>query len=270
MSIVGDVFVVLTVAGILIYVIGLVGLAMAIRLRLINDITTAWYVVSLLPRTVVAGQGVKIWLTWPLPLAMILVLADISVVSLISSTTLALEILEDLVPSLGFLFLAVFLGRVLYEIAKTQRKNRDLIGHFVVATTVAAFGTLLMAKGPLLIVRGGKGFTLPVWDIHLTPVISGTALFIFGGFCVGLCTAATVDHPLPRVQVTGAGTAEEKELLTFLMEDLYLVTHTEGYWHFLHDESNELWTVPDRSVLAVRAGADTSGNESWQRKRCAD
>ena len=66
-----------TVAGVSIYVAGLLGLAIAIRLRLTDDIETAWYAVTLLPRTAVAGQGVKIWLTWPLPIVVVLVVLDI-------------------------------------------------------------------------------------------------------------------------------------------------------------------------------------------------
>ena len=51
----------LTAAGVAIYVLGLVGLALSINLTFTEKWFTAWYAVSLMPRTVVAGQGVQIW-----------------------------------------------------------------------------------------------------------------------------------------------------------------------------------------------------------------
>jgi hypothetical protein len=275
-GIAGDIVAVLTVTGLSIYVIGLVGLAMAIRLRLIEDTTTAWYVVSLLPRTVVAGQGVKIWLLWPLPFAVVLVVVDKSVVALTKSREFAREILELTSPTLGFVFLSIFLMRVLYEMHKLAATHPagepmhrepihpDLIGHFILATIIALLGTLLMAKGALLIVRVLHEDSLPLLGIPLEGMISGTVLFIVGGFFVGICMAATVAHPLPRVQITELDTVESKGLLDLPKGDkgeLYLVAHTDGYWHFVYDESNELFSIPDRCVPAVRVRADTMSTE---------
>jgi hypothetical protein len=65
---IGDLAAILAVVSVGIYVLGLMGLAVTIRLRLVDNISVAWYAVSLLPRTVVAGHGVRIWLTWPIGL----------------------------------------------------------------------------------------------------------------------------------------------------------------------------------------------------------
>jgi hypothetical protein len=51
----------LTAAGVAIYVLGLVGVALSVNLTFAENWATAWYAVSLMPRTVVAGQGVRIW-----------------------------------------------------------------------------------------------------------------------------------------------------------------------------------------------------------------
>jgi hypothetical protein len=63
------------VAGASIYVVGLIGLALTIRVRFTIPTSTAWYVVSLLPRTVVAGQEARIWLRWPLFLTAVVLFA---------------------------------------------------------------------------------------------------------------------------------------------------------------------------------------------------
>ena len=136
-----------TVAGIGVYVVGLLRLAMAMRLRLIDNLSTAWFVVALLPRTVVAGQGVRIWLAWPLPFAALLVVLSTLIVGLTNSRDSAFVILERTTASLGLGFLSVYLVLVLHAIQSTQRDkhNRDLVGHFVVATVVAAFGGFLIS-----------------------------------------------------------------------------------------------------------------------------
>lgn len=48
-----------TIAGVMIYVLGLIGLAIPIRRDFTCDLSMAWYAVSLAPKTVVASQGVR-------------------------------------------------------------------------------------------------------------------------------------------------------------------------------------------------------------------
>jgi hypothetical protein len=71
---IGDLAAIITAAGITIYVLGLVGLALTIRLEFTEDLSTAWYAASLLPRTIVAGQGVRIWLGLPIILTVVMFL----------------------------------------------------------------------------------------------------------------------------------------------------------------------------------------------------
>jgi hypothetical protein len=63
---IGDIAALATVTGVVIYVLGLVGLTIPIRRIFVDELTTAWYAVSLVPKTVVAGQGIRIWLQWPI------------------------------------------------------------------------------------------------------------------------------------------------------------------------------------------------------------
>jgi hypothetical protein len=73
-SVIGDLVAIVTAAGVTIYALGLVGLATTIYLRITDDFSTAWYAVSLVSRTVVAGQGARIWLGWPVVLTVATVL----------------------------------------------------------------------------------------------------------------------------------------------------------------------------------------------------
>jgi hypothetical protein len=59
-SIIGELAAILTAAGVSIYVLGLIGLAIPIRREFTQDLSTAWYAVALIPKTVVAGQGARI------------------------------------------------------------------------------------------------------------------------------------------------------------------------------------------------------------------
>jgi hypothetical protein len=62
----GGLAAVLTAAGVTIYTLGLIGLAIPVRRRFTaDDLWTASCAVSLMPKTVVAEQGARIWLKWP-------------------------------------------------------------------------------------------------------------------------------------------------------------------------------------------------------------
>lgn len=63
---IGDLPAVFTVGGVSIYVLGLIGLAIPIDRVFTHDLTTAWYAATLAPKTAVAGQGVRIWVRWPI------------------------------------------------------------------------------------------------------------------------------------------------------------------------------------------------------------
>jgi hypothetical protein len=58
---IGELATLITAAGVGIYVLGLIGVALSIRLTFTNSWSTAWYAASLMPRVVVAGQGTRVW-----------------------------------------------------------------------------------------------------------------------------------------------------------------------------------------------------------------
>ena len=64
----------ITVVGAAIYVLGLLGLVWPIHKRWNNDASTTWYAMSLIPRTVVAGQGMRIFVGFPTIMATLLLI----------------------------------------------------------------------------------------------------------------------------------------------------------------------------------------------------
>jgi hypothetical protein len=278
MDSIGEVAAVVTVAGILVYVVGLVGLAIAIRLRLVRDFSTAWFVVALLPRTIVAGQGVRIWLMWPIPFALLLVLVDMLIENLTSSHERAVAILDTSTAFLGLGYLSLFLVLVLYAMGKTDRENPELIGHVIIAIIVAALGIFLIAQGASIVLRSQGAFVVirvvgeGMLNLDLGPpvqdMLSGTMLFLFGGFLVGVPAAATIDHPLPLVKVAGDSTvlangliasppkplymAPQRNLSEWIASPLYMVAHVDGTWHFLDDKEDVLLCIPDRLLLGIQ------------------
>jgi hypothetical protein len=270
-----------TVAGVSIYVAGLLGLTLAIRLRLTDDIATAWYAVALLPRTDVAGQGVKIWLTWPLPIVVLLVVLETvaayfgvsdtvvclpqlyAMLTSISDCTEPSHLIDRVVVLPGLVVLALFSVLALRYINKESTKEEQprwtrwtTESKFIVATPlIAATGSLLMSQGSILIVRAAREASTPVLQVLTYGVFPGPIVLLIGSFFVGVAGAAMLDRPLPHVQIDCDPTlprdylAEEENLFT--KENLYLVTHTEGHWHLLDDDQNELLSVPDRLVSAV-------------------
>ena len=62
----------ITVVGAAIYGLGLLGLAWPIHKRWNNDASTTWYAMSLIPRAVVAGQGMRIFVGFPTIMAALL------------------------------------------------------------------------------------------------------------------------------------------------------------------------------------------------------
>ena len=64
----------ITVVGAAIYGLGLIGVAWPIHKRWHNDAATTWYAVSLIPRAVVAGQGMRIFMGFPTVITTLLLL----------------------------------------------------------------------------------------------------------------------------------------------------------------------------------------------------
>jgi hypothetical protein len=248
---IADLATLVTVAGVSVYVAGLLGLAIAIRLRYTDDLATAWYAVTLIPRTDVAGQGVQIWLTWPLPIAVLLVLLD-TLAKYFGAFNPAM--VDTIIPVSVLAVVVLFVVRILRHLLVldgTEQYSRNLkSGHYIAATGIAVVGGLLMSEGSLLVVRGAREANIPILQVLTHGVFFGPIVFLVGSLLIGVAGAAVLDHPLPRAQVDPDSTVCSPACLAHALS---LVTHVEGHWHFLDHAEKELVSVPDKVVLTVHA-----------------
>jgi hypothetical protein len=71
---IAEVAALITVVGATNYTLGLLGVAWPIHKRWNNDASTTWYAISLIPRAVVAGQGMRIFMGFPIIVAILLLI----------------------------------------------------------------------------------------------------------------------------------------------------------------------------------------------------
>jgi hypothetical protein len=195
---IADVLALITVAGVAVYVAGLVGLAIAIRREFTRDLSTAWYVVALIPRTVVAGQGVRIWLVWPVSLAVLVLLTGLGAL-IVGRPDLA----EGLIPVMGLLFGGVVSLLVLRSTRRAQRPMDSAWGgrHLAAVAAIAGFvGSIMVSKGVLEFVTAIDADKL-VPDSFGRDLIVGAILYVVGGFFVALPGAVVIPDPLPAVRI---------------------------------------------------------------------
>jgi len=281
----GSLATILTVAGVTVYVLGLVGLALTIRIRLAKDIPTAWYAVSLLPRTIVAGQGMRIWLGWPIGLTATIALLIILSKALALEVTTTLSTLFYMVIFVFFLYLVVFVWKAWRSNTPSAKdfafvSNRRhpftrfaarilVIGLYTLvaflAASVIVLGSVILFLAGILIMAGLgsagyargflRGFFGPLyWIVGGVPenhlVLVGVITLFIGGFIIGLPAALITKPPLPRVQLTRKPDATAGVSLDSVTCNL--LTHSsDGLW-YVFDGNNELLSIPDDQVLQVR------------------
>jgi len=216
---IGDLAALVTVAGATIYVLGLVGLAIPIYRTFTHDMPTTWYAVTLLPKIVVAGQGVRIWVQWPL---------------VMTAAMLLIIWLLPAVPGIQFLVLVGFLVYVSVHARRGHKLSR--IGAFI-SSGLAGAGGAIVSVGSVWLEEG----------VQLEFIM---ALFV-GSFLIGLPMTLAANPPLPKVEISKhAGATMEGDSGAIKG---YLVAHTDGFWHLLV-ENNQLLSIPDAHVLAVQTG----------------
>jgi hypothetical protein len=287
---IGDLATILTVAGVAIYVLGLGGLAVTIRIRLAKDIPTAWYAVSLLPRTLVAGQGLRIWLGWPIGLTVAITLGIILMKSFELDGDTALKTVRSSVIFVVMLYLTVWVVRLWRsdrpypQNLPFARNRKRALARFaasslmyilyvlwgVLSAAAIAVGSAIIAAAGLLIMRAlgfdsdlglDMFFTVPSRLADVVPRnhsgLVGAIILFVGGFIIGIPSALLMKPPLPQVQLTkkeGYVTSVLPSSMTY-----NLVTHSsDGLWH-VFDDTRRLWSIPDNEVLLAQiAGGSTT------------
>jgi len=289
---IGDLAALFTVAGVAIYVLGLVGLAIPIRRSLGGNISAAWHVVSLIPKTVVAGQGVRIWMRRSLVIFALLILGITVVRIVLSASSPKVYLMAVIVLWLGTTLFSWFyledrariqVRGALEKLVKPWVFNLAIAVPNVVGFTCLLIGvSLFFERGPEVLIVPAIREAAPI----LVPsgggpyLFSGIVLFLVGSFFLGLPFALWDAIPLPKVKVTKQNEGKI-EGVPDPLEGL-LVAHSDGFWHLLVlareqkqqkqqldlYEQREFLSVPDATVLAVRtlAGEDavtsTTHNEA--------
>ena len=246
-----DLAAILTAAGVSVYVLGLTGIYISIRRSLLRNASTAWYVASLLPRTVVAGQGVRIWLGFPLILTVV-VLLTILVIAAVRPAWLA----ENAIWVLGAFAAPVAYFSSMFPFLREVGSGRPLgwLMRLVVFAVPQIGNILLISAGVLFSEALGGDLSGPL-DDWIIPVqneflVGGVLLFV-GAFFIGVPLAATIDPPFPRVRIANRNGGDISELLPGLRET-QLIAHSDGFWHLFDDKDKELVSIPDDQMLAVR------------------
>ncbi len=197
-----------------------------------GNFTTAWYAVTMVPKGIVAGQGVRIWVQFPLLLTLMVLLA----VWLWQHWPL-------LIQALLLLTIVVFwyISTSLY--VRKMAKKVPGVGRAWARVTyglLAIAGVFIGASAAQLTESGG-------WDA------TSFAILFFGNFLAGLPMAILVDPPLPRVEIR---LKEERPKEDIDQVSNYcvgrLVAHTDGFWHLFVENQERLLSIPDDRVIAVR------------------
>jgi hypothetical protein len=251
----------LAVFGAMTYVLGLFALWVPIARAYTHDFTSAWYAASLVPKTIIAGQGVKELLGLPL-----FTVLGVVVVIMIRQLTLRSD--EDTAEAafrrFSWFLIAItaicvpFFGY--YPLFKTLTSSAmegsyvDVLGvyleHFrYIQNYAAAWVVLLGASLTALYLSYNREFLglqlssenpLPkVTDRRL--VLSSFALVFGLSFLGGFVNTSLYSQPpMPTVEITGTSKVEGA-----------LLTHTEGFW-YVFNQDGELIAIPDDEVKTVR------------------
>jgi hypothetical protein len=251
---IGDLAALVTVVGIAVYVMGLVGLSVTIRFNFTGDFTTAWYVVSLLPRTVVAGQGVRLWLRMP-----IIVTAILLPTAQISGGILG----NFLILFITWATFIVAMILPLLALARIPKHPHPPVSILLFVSMIPGyFGIILLGNGASLIAQGPEPLVYSFVPDALEALgiaveensfAIGVMLIFFGGFAIGIPSAIVFKPPLPRVKLEISGESAATNDNSTPSEG-WLVAHSDGFWHLILEESGELQSIPDGQVLLVRTG----------------
>lgn len=206
---------------------------------------------SLIPRTVVAGQGTRIFIGFPTIMATLLLLWWLIVFPTVRLLSLAVSSLAALAFNI---FALVVLGAGCYWLVRGKYRQRIqwlldpkpefpryrwliwitvslAIPTYFVAGRLAAGAIEVRAEFPFITV-----------DLGLLLVV--IALTFLASFLLQLIDATAINPPLPTVEIAlsdGTGTVLEGKLLT----------HTEGIVYFF-DEQRKLTSMPDSEIISVR------------------
>ena len=241
----------ITVVGAAIYGLGLLGVAWPIHKRWHNDAATTWYAVSLIPRAVVAGQGMRIFMGFPTIMATSLLIWWLIVFPVLRLLSVAVSNLAAW--SVGiFALLALLAGGYWMLRSRYRQGIQWLLGPtpehpryrwLIWTTTLLAVPTFFVA-GRLAAGAIEVQATFPYITVDSRLLVIAITLTFLASSLLQLIDATAIDPPLPTVEITlsdGARTVLEGKLLV----------HLEGVVYFF-DEQRKLTSMPDSEITSVQ------------------
>jgi hypothetical protein len=271
----------ITITATTIYVLGLLALGYPVYSRITKNSSTALYVVSVVPRTVVAGHGVRFLLGIPL-IWTLLFAAFLSVPQLVSKSfdvrssyvedpilnqtimTLLneLPVIIAIFIALGFLGLHEILSAAgLYNIFYPYSSLRSLAGGenprpASIADPVdpqdyAGERGLREFFAPSLVIAnaigciGGAvgGVILAIEGWSWETLFVALVFVIVINFVANVLAVVSIKPPMPKVKVSREGTDESKPIKG------YLLAHSEGLWYIFDEECTVLQTIRDDTAV---------------------
>lgn len=234
---------VLALVGAITYSLGLIALLMPIALGYTHDFSSAWYAVSLAPKTVVVGQGIRHLLGTP-TLIVIGYLAGWGLYRYFD------DIISQMQGYMGRLLKLSFLAVVIALIALgfwltwrwLQTPNSLHPAGYILYGAIA--GALVGKPFPKTAARNNDSNSPDMLEIRRQmkrTMIVGTSVWLF---LLGFASIALLNEPpLPSVEIDGANVTEGK-----------LLNHIDGFWYVFNEEG-ELVAIPDAEVKKVRVSS---------------
>jgi hypothetical protein len=247
----------ITVAGGAIYILGLMTLAWPIYAQITKkkDISTTWYAVSLIPKTVVAGQGVRVLIRYAL-LATLFSLLSGMVPLIVLQTTLLFSGSLLAAWTLAVLTLIATVAITTWASSGARghwlfgEKGRNPVSRVFAFTITAASYAMGGLAGILL---GGGAIEMdrlfpPHITVNQSLLVKALMLAIGGSFLLAISHVAKIDPPLPDVKITlDKGEGGDRCLKG------KLVAHSDGVW-YIFDKRATLTSVPDDKVTTAQVG----------------
>jgi hypothetical protein len=255
-----------------IYVLGLVALGYPVYSRITQNSSTALYVVSVAPRTVVAGHGVRFLLGIPL-IWTLLFAASLSVPELVYKAidvdfknNLILgraipAVLHELPVIVSIAIVLLLLGvhevlraaglyNIFYPYSSFENGERaassrsDSTAKAQEGVEVASISSFL---APSLIIAnivgcaGGVagGLILATGEWSGEAITKSLVVIIMLNFMANVLAVLSIKPPMPKVKITRDDTNGSKEVTG------YLLAHSEGLWYIFDDEYTALQTIRD-------------------------
>jgi len=274
----------ITISATSIYVLGLIALGYPIYSRITKNSSTALYVVSVVPRKMVAGHGVRfllgIPLIWTFLFAVFLSVAQLVYRAVdIRSSYVENPILNqtittclDALPLIASIFVVILLlglhevlsAAGLYNIFYPYTSLRPIAGGesprpAAIADQAdpqdyAGERDLLEFFAPSLVLAnvigciGGAvgGFILVTEGWNWEALFEALVVVIVINFVANVLVVISIKPPMPKVEVFRDGADESKPIRG------YLLAHSEGLWYIFDDEYKALQTIrDDKAVVDV-------------------